>query len=193
MILMIDNYDSFVYNLMMYFRELGEEVDIRYNDAVSIQEIESIQYKGIVLSPGPKTPVHAGICLSAIETFKNRIPILGICLGHQCIGQYFGMPIVRCQKPMHGKISTITHTGRDLFQGIPSPIQVTRYHSLELSDTSISPLNVCARSQEGSIMAVRHERYPIYGVQFHPEAYLTQYGHKMLENFLKICQEKSDA
>ncbi|MTI11107.1 anthranilate synthase component II [Curvivirga aplysinae] len=188
MILVIDNYDSFVYNLARYFEELGREVKVVRNDVLSLEEIKVLAPDAIVISPGPCTPNEAGLSLDIIKTFAPTIPILGVCLGHQAIGQVFGGDTVRASQPMHGKTSDIEHDGSGLFTHLPSPLTVTRYHSLVIDPelTQNSPLRVQSQTANGDIMAVFHEEYPVYGVQFHPEAALTQGGHKLIENFLQI-------
>lgn len=187
MLLMIDNYDSFVYNLVRYFKELGEDIIIFRNDKITINEIENMNIKGIIISPGPKTPKEAGISLDIIERFKGKIPILGICLGHQCIGHYFGAKIIKGKEPVHGKINFINHNNRNIFSGLKNPLQVTRYHSLIIDDSNIPiDLEVTSHTDDGIIMAVEHRFYPIYGVQFHPEAEMTEDGHKLLKNFIHM-------
>lgn len=190
MILMIDNYDSFTFNLVQYFGELGEEVRVFRNDAIGIEEIRRLEPSHIVISPGPCTPDEAGISLEVVRAFAGEIPILGVCLGHQAIGQAFGGRIVRARRIMHGKTSRIEHDGRDLFQGLPSPFIATRYHSLVIEPESVpEALEIAAWSldEEGrreEIMAVRHRRHPVFGVQFHPESILSEHGHRLLKNFL---------
>lgn len=183
MILLIDNYDSFVYNLARYVRELGRDTLVRRHDAISLPEIASLSPSHIILSPGPCTPREAGISTDVVRQFSPTIPILGVCLGHQCIGEAFGGHIVRAEKPMHGKVSAITHDGSGIFRGLPSPLRVTRYHSLVI-DTAPEALKVTARSDTGEIMAVQHRDHPTIGVQFHPESALTEYGYRMLATFL---------
>lgn len=190
MLLMIDNYDSFVYNLVRYFNELGEELVIYRNDEITIDKIKEMNISGIVISPGPKNPKEAGISLEILEKLKGVKPILGICLGHQCIGEYFGGEIIKGEKPMHGKISEVTHSGEGIFKEVKNPLKVTRYHSLEINrENSPKDLIVTAKTKDGVIMGVSHKNYPVYGVQFHPEAELTEDGHKILNNFLSICKE----
>ena len=183
MILLIDNYDSFVYNLARYVRELGHDAVVRRHDAISLDEIASLSPTHIILSPGPCTPREAGISTDVVRRFAPTIPILGVCLGHQCIGEAFGGQIVRAAKPMHGKVSAIIHDGSGVFAGLPSPMHVTRYHSLIIEEAPDS-LRVTARSETGEIMAVQHREYPTIGVQFHPESALTEYGYRMLATFL---------
>lgn len=187
MLLMIDNYDSFVYNLVRYFKELEEEIIIYRNDKITIHDIENMDITGIVISPGPKDPKQAGISLEILERFKGKLPILGICLGHQCIGHYFGGKIVKGKVPMHGKISEVVHNNQHIFKDVKNPLKVTRYHSLEIENSSIPvELEVICQTEDQVIMAVKHKDYPIYGVQFHPEAELTEDGHKILKNFIDI-------
>jgi anthranilate synthase/aminodeoxychorismate synthase-like glutamine amidotransferase len=182
-ILLIDNYDSFVYNLARYVRELGREALVRRHDAISLDDIASLSPSHIILSPGPCTPREAGISTDVVRRFSPSIPILGVCLGHQCIGEAFGGKIVRAAKPMHGKVSAVTHDGLGIFAGLPSPFHVTRYHSLVI-DNAPEALRVTAWSETGEIMAVQHREYPTVGVQFHPESALTEYGYRMLSAFL---------
>ncbi len=185
MILVIDNYDSFTYNLVQYLGELGEEVVVHRNDQITLDEIAALKPDHLLISPGPCSPNEAGISLSLIERFKGEIPILGVCLGHQSIGQAFGGDVVRAERLMHGKTSQIHHDGKTLFEGLPSPFTATRYHSLIVKrETLPSELEVSAETAEGEIMALRHKTYPIEGVQFHPESIITDHGHRMLQNFL---------
>ena len=185
MLLMIDNYDSFTWNLVQYFGELGADVHVHRNDAITLEQIEAWQPERIVVSPGPCTPREAGISVPAIERFAGRIPILGVCLGHQAIGQAFGGRIVRAQRVMHGKMSSVTHDGRGVFAGIPSPFAVTRYPSLAIEPATLPTcLEVTATAEDGEIMGVRHRTLAVEGVQFHPEAFLTEHGHALLANFL---------
>ncbi|HIE13511.1 MAG TPA: aminodeoxychorismate/anthranilate synthase component II [Desulfotomaculum sp.] len=187
MVLMIDNYDSFTYNLVQYLAEIGSAVEVFRNDAVTLEQIAQIGPSHIVLSPGPGTPNEAGICLDLIREFAGRIPILGVCLGHQAIGQAFGGRVVRAGRLMHGKTSPIHHDGRTVFRGIPSPFTATRYHSLILAAEDLpGVLEVSAQTPEGEIMGLRHREYPIEGVQFHPESILTEYGKELLRNFLGL-------
>ena len=189
MLLMIDNYDSFVYNLVRYFKELNEEMIVYRNDKINIDDIDINKYSGIVISPGPKNPKEAGICLDLIDKFKGRLPILGICLGHQCIGHYFNSKIEKGKEPVHGKLSYVKHNNSDIFRDIKNPLRVTRYHSLVVSKENISDeLEVTAETEDGVIMGIKHKEYPIYGVQFHPEAELTEEGHKLLNNFIYECK-----
>ncbi|MGV3593436.1 MAG: anthranilate synthase component II [Gammaproteobacteria bacterium] len=190
MILMIDNYDSFTYNLVQYFGELGADMRVYRNDELSIADIEQLAPSHIIISPGPCTPKEAGISVPVIRHFAGRIPILGVCLGHQSIGEAFGGEIVRAQRVMHGKISQIHHAGHGVFRGLPNPFNATRYHSLVIrQDTLPDCLEVTAWTQnpDGSreeIMGVKHRTLPLEGVQFHPESILTEYGHQLLKNFL---------
>ena len=187
MVLVIDNYDSFTYNLVQYLAEIGAALKVYRNDAITLFEIAALKPSHIVLSPGPCTPNEAGVCLAVIERFAGQIPILGVCLGHQAIGQAFGGRVVRAGRLMHGKTSPIHHDGRTIFQGIPSPFTATRYHSLIVDPASLPPvLEVSAWTEEGEIMGVRHREYPVEGVQFHPESILTEYGKELLRNFLGL-------
>ncbi|TMG83201.1 MAG: aminodeoxychorismate/anthranilate synthase component II [Betaproteobacteria bacterium] len=186
MLLMIDNYDSFTYNLVQYLGELGADVQVYRNDALTLEQIAAWKPEKIVISPGPCTPSEAGICVPLIRRFAGEIPILGVCLGHQAIGQAFGGRIVRAMRVMHGKLSQVTHSGEGVFEGLPSPLTATRYHSLVIERASLpSCLDVTAESDDGEIMGVRHRQLAVEGVQFHPEAILTQQGHEMLANFLR--------
>ena len=185
MLLMIDNYDSFTYNLVQYLGELGAEVQVYRNDALTLEQIEAWQPEKIVVSPGPCTPSEAGICVPMIQRFAGRIPILGVCLGHQAIGQAFGGRIVRAGRVMHGKLSEVSHRGEGVFAGLASPFSATRYHSLVVERASLpSCLAVTAESDDGEIMGLRHRELTVEGVQFHPEAILTEQGRELLANFL---------
>lgn len=185
MLLMLDNYDSFTWNLVQYLAELGASVKVVRNDAIALDEVEALQPERIVISPGPCTPNEAGISVPLIRRFAGKIPLLGVCLGHQAIGQAFGGRIIRAQRVMHGKLSSIVHDGRGVFRGIPSPFTATRYHSLAIERSSLPPvLDVTATSEDGEIMGVRHREFAVEGVQFHPEAILTEHGKKLLANFL---------
>jgi anthranilate synthase/aminodeoxychorismate synthase-like glutamine amidotransferase len=185
MILLIDNYDSFVYNLARYVRELGETPLVRRHDAIDVDEILALGPSHIIISPGPCSPKEAGISTEVVRQVGPRIPILGVCLGHQCIGAAYGGEILRAGHPMHGKTSRIHHSGRGLFSGLPSPFIATRYHSLVIAPASVPPsLEVTATSEDGEIMAVRHVEHPVYGVQFHPESVLTEHGYRILDHFL---------
>lgn len=187
MILLIDNYDSFVHNLARYVRELGWEAMVRRNDAVSIAEIEQLAPSHIIISPGPCTPAEAGISTDVVRRCGRRTPILGVCLGHQCIGAAYGGPIVRAGRPVHGKTSVVVHDGTSIFTGVPSPIRVARYHSLVIGKTDVPPsLRVLATSRDDrEVMAVEHREHPVTGVQFHPESAATEYGYAMLNRFLR--------
>ncbi|MBZ4666643.1 aminodeoxychorismate/anthranilate synthase component II [Mahella sp.] len=185
MLLMIDNYDSFTYNLVQYFGELGQDIKVYRNDAITLDEIEQMQPDMLVISPGPCTPDMAGITMDAIRRFAGRIPILGVCLGHQAIGQVFGARVIRAAQPVHGKTSFVRHDGRTIYEGLDNPLSVCRYHSLVLEPSSIpDDLEVTATTEDGEIMGIRHRRYLIEGVQFHPEAILTHQGHELLNNFI---------
>ncbi|WP_028543419.1 aminodeoxychorismate/anthranilate synthase component II [Paenibacillus taiwanensis] len=185
MILVIDNYDSFTYNLVQYLGELGEDVQVYRNDAITLAEIEQLKPNHILLSPGPCTPNEAGITLAVIDHFKGRIPIFGVCLGHQAIGQAFGGHVIRAARLMHGKTSPIHHHGKSVFRGLPSPFTATRYHSLIVErETLPECLEITAETAEGEIMGLRHKQFLIEGVQFHPESIITDHGHQMLRNFL---------
>jgi anthranilate synthase/aminodeoxychorismate synthase-like glutamine amidotransferase len=186
MIAMIDNYDSFTYNLVQYLEELGVPVRVFRNDEIAIDEVEALQPSHIVISPGPCTPNQAGITLGLIEKLAGRIPLLGVCLGHQAIGQAFGGKVVRAKQVMHGKVSQIRHDSKGVFSSLPPAILATRYHSLVVERASLPAcLAVTAESEDGEIMGLRHRELPIEGVQFHPEALLTEHGHKMLQNFIE--------
>lgn len=186
MILVIDNYDSFTYNLVQYLGELGEEVKVYRNDEIDIAGIEALGPDHILISPGPCTPNEAGISLDVISHFKGIIPIFGVCLGHQAIGQAFGGNVIRAERLMHGKTSAIQHTGESVFEGLPVPFTATRYHSLIVEkETFPEELEITAWTEEGEIMGLRHKHYPVEGVQFHPESIITDHGHQMLRNFLK--------
>ncbi len=188
MIVVIDNYDSFTYNLVQYFGELGVEIEVFRNDKITVDHIEAIQPSRIVISPGPGTPLDAGISNQLIERMGASTPILGVCLGHQCIGHVFGGEIVRAPRLMHGKTSQIHHQGDGLFENIPSPFEATRYHSLIINQPVPQSLEITARTDADEIMGVRHRVYPIFGVQFHPESFLTQHGMQILRNFLSLSQ-----
>jgi anthranilate synthase component 2 len=186
MLLMIDNFDSFTYNLVQYFGELGAEVKVVRNNALTLADIERLAPERIVISPGPCTPTEAGISLGVIERFAGKIPILGVCLGHQAIGQAFGGKVVKAQRVMHGKVSNVRHDGKGVFAGLPDGFAATRYHSLAVERESLPAcLEASAQSEEGEIMGLRHRELAVEGVQFHPEALLTEHGHAMLKNFLE--------
>ena len=185
MLLMIDNYDSFTYNLVQYLGELGADVHVYRNDMLTLDQVEAWAPERIVISPGPCTPAEAGISVPLIQRFAGRIPILGVCLGHQAIGQAFGGSIVRAARVMHGKLDRVSHDGKGVFSGVESPVTVTRYHSLAIAADQVPEcLEVSARTGDGEIMGVRHREHAVEGVQFHPEAILTEHGHAMLRNFL---------
>ena len=190
MYLLIDNYDSFTYNLRHFLGELGAAVEVRRNDVLSAAEALALNPEGIVISPGPCDPDKAGICLElVVEAGKRQIPTLGVCLGHQCIGQAFGGKVVLAPAPMHGKLSEITHDGKDLFNGIPSPFTATRYHSLTIDRASLpNCLTITAESEDGVIQGLTHRSLPFYGVQFHPESIASEHGHALLQNFLDLSK-----
>ena len=194
MILVIDNYDSFTYNLVQYLGEFGQIVDVRRNDQVTLDEIANLAPERILISPGPCTPNEAGISVSLIQRFAGRIPILGVCLGHQSIGQAFGGDVVRNERIMHGKTSPIQHDGRGVFANLPNPFTATRYHSLVIKrDTLPACLEITAETAEGEIMGVRHRQYAVEGVQFHPESALTPDGKTLLRNFLGLTNNPADS
>ncbi len=187
MILMIDNYDSFTYNLVQYLGVLGSEVEVHRNDKITLDEIESMKPERIVISPGPGTPQSAGITISIIERFYHKVPILGVCLGHQAIGAAFGGRVLHAARIMHGKTSEISHDGKGVFRDLPDPITATRYHSLAVERKSLpSCLEVSAEAEDGEIMGLRHREYPVEGIQFHPESILTKEGMNILRNFLNL-------
>jgi para-aminobenzoate synthetase component II len=183
MILIIDNYDSFVHNIARYFVELGVHVHVVRNDEVTAQDLKA---KAIVISPGPCTPNEAGVSLDVIQDYSGKVPILGVCLGHQAIGQMFGGKVVRAKQPMHGDYSAITHDNSGVFAGLPQGFNVGRYHSLIVEDVDHTPLRITARSEDGAIMGLQHLAHPTFGVQFHPESILTEHGYDILRNFLKV-------
>lgn len=185
MILLIDNYDSFTWNLYQYFCELGAQVEVRRNDVITLADIDSLSPEKIVISPGPCTPDESGVSLHVIRHYAGKLPLLGVCLGHQAIGQVFGARIVRAQKVMHGKTSPVTHTGKGVFQGLNNPLTVTRYHSLVIEPASLPDcFEVTAWSDSQEIMGIRHRQWDLEGVQFHPESILSEQGHELLANFL---------
>ena len=185
MLLMIDNYDSFTYNLVQYLGELGEDVRVHRNDEITLDEVETLKPKRIVISPGPCTPNEAGVSVPLIQAFAGRVPILGVCLGHQSVGQAFGGKIVHAKTLMHGKTSPIHHETKGVFRGLPNPLTATRYHSLVIEQDSLPDcLEVTAHTGDGEIMGVRHKTLPVEGVQFHPESILSESGHALLKNFL---------
>ena len=187
MLLVIDNYDSFTYNLVQYFGELGADPQVKRNDAITPDEVEKMKPQKIVISPGPGRPEEAGISMELIRKFGGKVPILGVCLGHQCMGEVYGGKVVRAGRLMHGKTSPIQHDGKGVFQGLPNPFEATRYHSLIVEKNSVpNCLEVCAETAEGEIMGLRHREYPVHGVQFHPESILSKEGKDLLANFLRI-------
>ncbi|MCG8508586.1 MAG: aminodeoxychorismate/anthranilate synthase component II [Rhodospirillales bacterium] len=190
MYLLIDNYDSFTYNLLHYLGELGAEVEVRRNDAITPEEALALGPQGIVISPGPCDPDRAGICLDLIAAARGRVPLFGVCLGHQCIGQAFGGSVVRAPAPMHGKVSQIEHVQSGVFEGVPSPFPATRYHSLTVAREELPDcLDITAESDDGVIQGLAHKSEPIYGVQFHPESIASENGHRILENFLNLSKD----
>ena len=187
MILMIDNYDSFTYNLVQYLGMLGADVEVRRNDQISLEEIETMAPERLVISPGPGVPQSAGIIIPVIQRFYRQLPVLGVCLGHQAVAVSFGGRVVRAARLMHGKVSKIYHNSRDVFRDVPDPFTATRYHSLAIERESLpSCLEVSAEAEDGEIMGLRHRDYPVHGIQFHPESILTQEGMRIMENFLTI-------
>ncbi|GJJ24299.1 aminodeoxychorismate/anthranilate synthase component II [Bacillus velezensis] len=191
MILMIDNYDSFTYNLVQYLGELGEELIVRRNDEITIEQIEELGPDFLMISPGPCSPDEAGISLEAIKHFAGSIPIFGVCLGHQSIAQVFGGDVVRAERLMHGKTSEVMHDGQTIFKGLQNPLVATRYHSLIVkADTLPDCFTVSAQTKEGEIMAIRHNELPVEGVQFHPESIMTSFGKEMLRNFIETHRKK---
>ena len=196
MLLVIDNYDSFTYNLVQYLGELGEEPVVRRNDAISVEDIAAMRPTAIVLSPGPCTPSEAGITVAVVKRWGREIPILGVCLGHQAIGEAYGGKVIRADRVMHGKTSRITHDGTGLFDGLPDPLEVMRYHSLIVERRSLpASLEILAVTSDrpDEIQAMRHAEHPVWGVQFHPESVLTQQGKRILQNFLTMASETSSA
>lgn len=194
MFLLIDNYDSFTYNLLHYLGELGADVAVRRNDAISPAQAIAMNPEGIVISPGPCDPPQAGICLDLLAAIPDTMPVFGVCLGHQSIGQHFGANIVRAPKPMHGKVDKISHNGQGVFKSIPSPIEATRYHSLTIDPESFPDcLEITATSSDGVIQGLRHKTRPIFGVQFHPESIASEHGHDILKNFLDISKTRKAA
>jgi len=188
MLLMIDNYDSFTYNLVQYFGELGAKVKVYRNDEITLEQIAALQPERLVISPGPCSPAEAGISVAAIKEFAGKLPILGVCLGHQSIGAAFGGKVVHAQRPMHGKTSPVRHRNSGVFAGLPDPLCCTRYHSLAIERASLPDcLEVTAWTEDGEIMGVRHREFDVKGVQFHPESILTERGHDLLRNFLRAA------
>ncbi|MCP8615701.1 anthranilate synthase component II [Salirhabdus salicampi] len=191
MILMIDNYDSFTYNIVQYLQENGEEVVVYYNDEITIREIEKLNPEAIFLSPGPGEPNTAGICLNVVQYFQGKKPLFGICLGHQVIVEAFGGTVTKAVEPMHGKVDFVYHDERGIYDGLPNPLTVTRYHSLVAHSSSVqSPIYVTGRAKRGEIMSLQHNTLPIAGVQFHPEAILTEHGQTLLQNFMNRLVRK---
>ena len=189
MMLVIDNYDSFTYNLVQYLGELGQEMTVRRNDRITLEEADAMAPESVVLSPGPCTPKQAGMSNEIIRHFAGRVPILGVCLGHQCVAQVFGARIVRAERLMHGKTSMIHHDARTVYRGLPNPFRAVRYHSLIVEPSSVPDcLEITAESEIGEIMGVRHRSYPVEGVQFHPESVLTDVGKDLLRNFLGLAE-----
>lgn len=194
MYLMVDNYDSFVYNLARYMEELGKQIELVRNDKITVDKLEEMEkdgvLDGIILSPGPKSPKDSGVCREIVERMGKRVPILGVCLGHQVIGYVFGASVEKGVRPMHGKVTDIHTTKEGVFRNLPQNYKVTRYHSLVVKRENLpEDLQVDAWSDDGVIMGMHHKKQPVYGVQFHPEAVLTEYGHELLDNFTKICDE----
>ncbi len=188
-VLVVDNYDSFVYNLVQYLGQLGAEPVVHRNDAIGVAEVAQLAPAGILISPGPGRPEQAGISLDVVANFAGKVPVLGVCLGHQAIACAFGAQVVRAPQLLHGKTSTVSHDGRGIFQGLPQPLTATRYHSLVVERGSLGPeLEVTAWAEDGTVMGLRHKHWPLDGVQFHPEAVLTQAGHQLLANWLSLCR-----
>jgi anthranilate synthase/aminodeoxychorismate synthase-like glutamine amidotransferase len=190
MVLVIDNYDSFTYNLVQYLGEMGVDMQIHRNDRITVDQVRALRPERILVSPGPCTPREAGLSNEIIETFSSELPVLGVCLGHQCIAHTFGGEVVVNDRMMHGKTSPIRHDGKDMFEGMPNPFAATRYHSLIVKrDTLPECLEITAETDEGEIMGLRHKSLPVWGVQFHPESILTEHGKRMMENFLKLKKQ----
>lgn len=192
MFLVIDNYDSFVHNLARYIQRTGQSTKIVRNDAITLKDIEELKPESIILSPGPCTPKEAGLCVEIVKEFGSKIPILGVCLGHQAIAESYGCETVRSQNPTHGKSSLLSHDGTGLFHGIPNPMTAGRYHSLVIDTAQSSELIVTATSTDGTIMAVKHHTHPVYGIQFHPESILTPNGLALLQNFVEIAKSHNE-
>ena len=194
MYVLIDNYDSFTYNLFHYLKELGVDVVVHRNAAIAVDRVVDADPEGVVLSPGPCTPNEAGICLELVTAAAGRLPILGVCLGHQAIGQAFGGAVVRAPQVMHGKVSAIRHRSSDVFAGLPSPFEATRYHSLVVDRAGLPDcLEVTAETDDGLIMGLTHKELPVYGVQFHPESIASEHGHALLENFIRLSRRQAAA
>jgi anthranilate synthase component 2 len=194
MFILIDNYDSFTYNLYHFLGELGATLRVYRNDQISVDEVMAAAPQGIILSPGPCTPNEAGICLDLVKAAAGKIPLFGVCLGHQTIGQVYGGDVVRAPAPMHGKLSTIAHSGAELFEGIDEPFEATRYHSLIVERATFpAALEVTAETNDGIVMGLRHRQLPLWGVQFHPESIASQHGHRILANFLRLAGHNADA
>lgn len=190
MYLMIDNYDSFVYNLKTYFQELGRDILVRRSDEITLADIQAMQPQGIILSPGPKRPWDAQLCVDTVKRFGGKIPLLGVCLGHQVLGHCAGATVEKGVRPMHGKVTRVHHNGTGLFAGLPREFDVTRYHSLVVrQETLPEDYQVDCVAEDGAVMGLSHRTLPLFGVQFHPEAVLTQYGHELLENFCRLAEE----
>lgn len=190
MYLMIDNYDSFVYNLKAYFQELGRDILVRRSDEITLADIQAMQPQGIILSPGPKRPWDAQLCVDTVKRFGGKIPLLGVCLGHQVLGHCAGATVEKGVRPMHGKVTRVHHNGTGLFAGLPREFDVTRYHSLVVRpETLPEDYQVDCVAEDGAVMGLSHRTLPLFGVQFHPEAVLTQYGHELLENFCRLAEE----
>ena len=190
MYLMIDNYDSFVYNLKAYFQELGRDILVRRSDEITLADIQAMQPQGIILSPGPKRPWDAQLCVGTVKHFGGKIPLLGVCLGHQVLGHCAGATVEKGVRPMHGKVTRVHHNGTGLFAGLPREFDVTRYHSLVVrQETLPEDYQVDCVAEDGAVMGLSHRTLPLFGVQFHPEAVLTQYGHELLENFCRLAEE----
>lgn len=190
MYLMIDNYDSFVYNLKAYFQELGRDILVRRSDEITLADIQAMQPQGIILSPGPKRPWDAQLCVDTVKRFGGKIPLLGVCLGHQVLGHCAGATVEKGVRPMHGKVTRVHHNGTGLFAGLPREFDVTRYHSLVVrQETLPKDYQVDCVAEDGAVMGLSHRTLPLFGVQFHPEAVLTQYGHELLENFCRLAEE----
>jgi anthranilate synthase component 2 len=189
MLLLLDNYDSFTYNLVHYLQELGAEVRVERNDALTIEAIRNLKPAGLVISPGPGTPAESGVCLPLLQAGGLNFPVLGVCLGHQALGEAYGGKVIRAPEPMHGKVSAVLHQGKSVFFGLPSPFNATRYHSLMVERSSLPAcLEITAETEDGIIMGLQHREYPLHGVQFHPESIASEHGHALLANFLKLCR-----